>query len=103
MEEHSQREEPLSEELLEWVTGARSDPSFYKCPDCQEALAEYRHHIQVRNVLQADAHAAMAEGAPEIADEILRISNVHHQAAQEYSVQLAAHHHPNPPWSPLQD
>lgn len=107
MQEQSKREELLSEELLEWVTGARSDPSFYKCPDCQEASAEHRGLTALANELQSDAHAAAAQGDPMTAATLLGFSDAHHQLAREaYARMIAsnrAHNHPNPPWSPPQD
>ena len=99
MQEHTKREEPLSEELLEWVTGARYDSSYFRCPDCHDASAMYHYHTRVGNEIHADAHSAMAQGAPQIADMLFRLSDAHHQAAQAHSVQLAAHHHPDSPWS----
>ena len=58
MEEHLKREEPLSEELLEGITGAGGSASpsgnpgpgsFLDCPSCRSDARQYAYHIQMRD------------------------------------------------------
>jgi hypothetical protein len=108
MEEHTEREEPLSEELLEWVTGASGNGnvstsnhpgpgSFLHCRDCQAGAAMYDYHIHGRDTTQAEVDSAIAQGAPHTADMLLQWSNEHHQSAQAHYEQMAAHGHPDFP------
>lgn len=107
MEEQSKREELLSEELLEWVTGARYDSSYKSCPDCLQSTMMYRYHRRLGNDFRGDGQAALEEGSPRIADALFRLSDAHHQAAQTHYAQLVAqldnHHHSNSPWLPSLD
>ena len=102
MQEHSKREESLSEELLDRVTGAgggasRLPGSFSSCPSCQANEQKYSQHIYIRDGLQwnVDSHVSVGDYAE--ADISLKHSEKHHTRAQEVFQQMAAHGHPDFP------
>jgi hypothetical protein len=74
MEEHTTREEPLSEELLDGITGAGGGASrlgnpgpgsFSSCPSCQANEQKYSQHIYIRDGLQrnVDSHVSLGDYA----------------------------------------
>jgi hypothetical protein len=106
MQEHTTREESLSEEFLEGITGAGGSASpsgnpgpgsFLNCPSCQEHAWEYAYHIYRRDSSQEsiDFHAHIGETAE--ADGHLQYSKRQHTRAQQVFQQMAAHGHPDFP------
>ena len=106
MEEHTTREEPLSEELLDGITGAGGGASrlgnpgpgsFSSCPSCQANEQKYSQHIYIRDGLQRNVDSHVRVGDYAEADLSLKHSEKHHTRAQEVFQQMAAHGHPDFP------
>jgi hypothetical protein len=104
MQEHTNRAEPLSEELLEAVTGAgggmstsrNSGPgSFLNCPSCQIAYSSYDDAILWRQRYQYGVDAAVNSGNRQSAEQNLAQSTEMHQKAQEQYQQMTNHGHPD--------
>jgi hypothetical protein len=100
MQEHTNRAEPLSEELLEAVTGAgggmstsrNSGPgSFLNCPSCQIAYSSYDDAILWRQRYQYGVDAAVNSGNRQSAEQNLAQSTEMHQKAQEQYQQMTNH------------
>jgi hypothetical protein len=106
MQEQRKREESLSEELLDRVTGAGSilstskNPgpgSFLDCADCQSRAVLYGRDIYRRDRYQAAVDQVVAEGHPAHADIFNEGSSSHHRSAQQRYQDMAAHGHPDFP------
>lgn len=104
MEEHTERNEPLREELLEWVTGASGNAStsnnpgsVLACVACQAAAQRYGRSIYYRDHFQAGVDQAVAENNYALADRRNEWSTNNHLSAQEEYRQMAAHGHPDFP------
>jgi hypothetical protein len=101
MQEYTNRAEPLSEELLEAVTGAgggmsRPGPgSFLDCPSCKRAYASYDDAILWRQRYQHGADAAQTYGNQQSAAHYSAKSTQMDQTAQAKYQQMANHGHPD--------
>jgi hypothetical protein len=97
MQEYTNREEPLSEELLEAVTGAGGEGSFLNCPSCHVHAVHYDFHIYMRDDIQQSIDSKVRVGNYYAADLNFKDSENHHRAAQDIYEEMAAHGHPDFP------
>ena len=93
MKENIKRDEPLSEELLEQVTGAAG--SFASCRECGNTMNQYIRTIRTRNDNQSKAFEAVVEGNNRGAAVYSQEYNNNHLLAQQKYQQMAAHGHPD--------
>ena len=107
MQEHNKREEPLSEELLEGITGGtggasgsgrtQGPTSFLNCPQCLSEAQQFGTHIRTRDEYQTAVDMVVSHDGGAAADGINRASHLHHQLAQESYQNMEAHGHPDFP------
>ena len=107
MQEHSKREEPLSEDLLEGMTGGtggasgsgrtQCPTSFLNCPQCQSEAQRYGGQIITRDRMQNAVDSAVSHSNPVMADVFNQESNHWNQQAQKSYQKMAAHGHPDFP------
>ena len=107
MQEQSKREEPLSEELLEGITGGtggasgsgrtQGPTSFLDCRQCRSEARRYGAHIRERDYGPVSVDIALRDGHPAIADAINHMSGQSNQKAQESYQKMEAHGHPDFP------
>ena len=103
MQEHSKREESLSEELLEGTTGGtggasgsgrtQGPTSFLNCPQCQSEAHRYSRLIFMRDRHQNAVDYGVSHGNNAVAEIFNQASNQRHQGAQESYQKMAAHGH----------
>ena len=103
MQEHTEPEELLNEDLLEWVTVGNmrimsnhpGSGSFLDCAQCQTAARVYDTHINLRDVNYLMVDFALQEGNNAEADKSLEASSRQHYKAQQAYDKMAAHEHPD--------
>ena len=104
MQEQSKREESLSEELLDRVTGAgccastTRNPgpgSFLTCPSCQAMAHAYGIHINRRDHSQELVDVNVNSGRYFDANAHFNTSTENHEAAQMFYQHMEAHGHPD--------
>ena len=107
MQEHSKREESLSEELLEGISGGtggasgsgrtQAPTSFLDCPQCQSEAHRYSRLIFMRDRHQSAVDYGVSHGNNAVADIFNQASNQRNQGAQESYQKMEAHGHPDFP------
>jgi hypothetical protein len=104
MQEHSKREEPLEEELLDRVSGAGSSVSttrnpgpFLDCRECRSEARQHAGHIIMRDGHQTSVDYMVSHGNNAMAELYNQASNERHQWAQESYQKMEAHGHPDFP------
>jgi hypothetical protein len=107
MQEHSKREESLSEELLEGITGGtggasgsgrtQGPTSFLNCRECRSEARRYGLYINVRDQHQNAVDFAVSHNNNPLADVLNQASNQYDRQAQGSYQKMEAHRHPDFP------
>jgi hypothetical protein len=80
MEEHTKREEPLSEELLHQITGG--------CVACTQMQSTLAHHTEQAEINQRIANSNRQWELNDVADHFQAEANYHNSMAQTAQIML---------------